>query len=155
MVAINDGGNNGFDATAVEPQKAFEPLPAGDYLCVITNSEMKPTKKGDGQYLEVQLEVLDGPHKGRRLFDRFNLQNPNPQAVEIARRQFSGLCHAVNVMRVQDSCQLHNIPCVVQVKCKKRDDNGEWSNEVGGYKAKSTTPAATAPAAGGAAPWAR
>lgn len=34
----------GFDAQTVEPNDSFDPLPNGDYLCIITASEMKPTK---------------------------------------------------------------------------------------------------------------
>lgn len=153
MVAIN--GANGFDASTVDPDAGFEPIPDGEYVAIITESEMKPTSKGTGQYLQVKMEIVDGQHKGRTLFDRFNLQNPSEQAVNIAMRQFSALCHAVNVLRVQDSCQLHNIPFIAKVKCKKRTDNGEWTNEIGGYKAKSATSSAPQQQATGAAPWAR
>ena len=38
----------GFDASVVEPQSAFEPIPAGKYLALISESEMKPTKTFDG-----------------------------------------------------------------------------------------------------------
>ena len=31
---------------------------------------MKPTKNGTGQYLECEYQVLDGEHKGRKLFPR-------------------------------------------------------------------------------------
>ena len=34
---------NGFDAATVDPATDFEPLPAGKYLTVITESQMKPT----------------------------------------------------------------------------------------------------------------
>ena len=42
---------NGFNAAQVEPSQDFEPIPAGKYLAVITETEMKPTKNGSGQYL--------------------------------------------------------------------------------------------------------
>lgn len=153
MVAIN--GSNGFDASTVEPDAGFEPIPDGEYVAIISASEMKPTKSGNGSYLQAKIEIVDGPHKGRVLFDRFNLQNPNQQAVNIAMRQFSALCHAVNVIKVQDSCQLHNIPFIAKVKCKKRADNGEWTNEIGGYKAKTAQSSAPQQQAAGAAPWQR
>jgi len=40
---------NGFDANQVEPAAKFDPIPAGKYLAVITESEQKPTKAGTGQ----------------------------------------------------------------------------------------------------------
>ena len=47
-----------FNANEVEPTTAFEPLPAGKYLAAITASEVKATKKGDGNYLELEFTVL-------------------------------------------------------------------------------------------------
>jgi hypothetical protein len=105
-----------FDATTVEPHTDFEAIPAGDYLCLITDSQMKTTKNGMGQYLELVLQVLDGPYKNRQLWDRLTLIHPHPKTVEIAQRQLSALCHAAGVLQVQDSVQLHNIPLRVRVK---------------------------------------
>ena len=68
-----------FDASSVEPTVSFEVLPPGKYLVQIVNSEMRPTKDGLGRYLHIELDVLDGPHAGRKLFDRLNLVNGNPQ----------------------------------------------------------------------------
>ena len=124
----------GFDANTVEPNDSFDPLPNGDYLCIITASEMKPTKAGDGAYLEVELQVLDGPHQGRKLWDRLNLNNANETAVRIARGALSSICRAVGVPQPNDSCELHDLPLLVKVACKKRDDTDEMTNVVKGYK---------------------
>jgi hypothetical protein len=35
---------NGFDASLVEPNAEFDPLPAGKYVAAVTASEMKPSK---------------------------------------------------------------------------------------------------------------
>lgn len=32
-----------FDANTVDPATSFEPLPAGKYIAIITESEKKPT----------------------------------------------------------------------------------------------------------------
>lgn len=134
---------SGFDASQVEPASSNDPLPAGKYLAAITNSEMKPTKAGTGSYLELTFAVLDGPHKGRCLWARLNLDNPNGTAVQIARAELSAICRAVGVMAPKDSVELHNLPLVVSVKCKKRDDTGDITNEIAGYEKK--TAAASAP----------
>ena len=128
---------NGFNAHEVEPTSNFEPLPAGKYLAVITDSEMKPTKSGTGQYLQLSLQILEGPYKGRYVWARLNLHNPNPTTVQIARQELSAICRAVGVMQPTDSVELHNIPLVISVKCKKREDTGEITNEVKGYEAKA------------------
>ena len=83
-----------FDATTVEPNKPLEALPPGRYVVQIVNSEMRPTKDGMGQYLWLELDVLEGEYAGRKLFDRLNLINANPTTVEIAQRTLSAICHA-------------------------------------------------------------
>ena len=50
----------------------------------IVSSEMCPTKDGGGQYLWLELDALEGPLMGRKLFDRLNLVNASAQTVEIA-----------------------------------------------------------------------
>lgn len=148
---------NGFDATNVEPNAGFDPIPAGKYLAAITASEMKPTKNGKGEYLELEMEVLEGPFKGRKLWDRLTLRHPNEKTVQIAKGTLSSICRAVGVMAPRDSVELHNLPLVASVGCKKREDNGEITNTVKGYaKRDGAAPARPAPAATGSAPpWKR
>lgn len=124
-----------FDATNVAPQTAFEVLPAGSYSAMIVASEMTPTKDGNGEYLKLTLEIIEGVHTGRKLFDRLNLKNANQQAVDIARATLSAICHATGVMRPGDSAALHQLPMQITVRVVDRKDApGEKSNEVRGYK---------------------
>ena len=148
----------GFDAQKVEPTSEFEALPAGKYLAVITDSEMKPNKAGTGHYLQLAFEIIEGPHKGRKVWARLNLDNPNATAVQIARAELSAICRAIGVLAPNDSVELHNLPLVISVKCKKRDDTGEITNEIKGYAKKETSaPAAAAaqPSANSTPPWRR
>ncbi len=145
---------NGFNANEVDPAVGFDPIPAGKYLAIITESEMKPTKAGTGQYLQLTFQVLDGPYKGRLVWARLNLDNPSEMAVKIARAELSSICRAVGVMAPKDSIELHNLPLVIKVGCKKRDDTGEITNEIKGYEAKqqAASPAVTT---GSVPPWKR
>jgi Protein of unknown function (DUF669) len=118
-----------FDATGVEPNAPLEPLPPGDYEVQILQSEMRVTKAGTGQMLWLDMEVLQGPLKGRHVYDQLNLINPNPTAEEIAQRTLSAICHAVGKLQVADSEELHFQPLLVRVAVKP---NGY--NEVKGYK---------------------
>lgn len=137
---------NGFNASQVEPAQNLEPIPAGKYLAVITESEMKPTKNGSGQYLQLTFQVLDGPCKGRLVWSRLNLHNSNATTVQIAQQELSSICRAVGVLTPSDSVELHNIPLVVTVKLKKRDDTGDLTNEVKGYAKRESAPASAVPA---------
>lgn len=127
------GGN--FDATAVAPKTDFEIIPPGDYPVMIVNSEMKPTKDGTGQYLWLELDVIDGEFAGRKLWDRLNLVNKNAKAAEIAERTLSAICHAVGVMNVSDSEQLHGKAMLAKVKVKPAEGNYQAANEISTYAA--------------------
>lgn len=143
---------HGFDANQVEPAANFDPIPAGKYLAVITESEQKPTKAGTGHYLQLTFQILDGPHKGRLLWARLNLDNPHPTAVQIARAELAAICQAVGVMRPNDSVELHNLPVIISVRCKKRSDTGEITNEIAGYSRKEAPPAPPPAAVNGSGP---
>jgi hypothetical protein len=144
----------GFNANNVEPIGDFDPIPAGKYLAVITASEMKATKNGNGSYLELTFQVIEGPYKNRLLWSRLNLDNPSAQAVQIARAELSAICRAVGVTQPKDSIELHNLPLVVTVKCKNREDTGDVVNEIKNY-AKKEPVAAVPPVQTNTAPWRR
>jgi hypothetical protein len=127
---------NGFNAHEVEPSSTFDPLPAGKYLAAVTGTEMKATKDGKGSFLNIELTVVEGQYKDRKVWDRLCLNHSNSQTVKIAQGNLSALCRAVGVMTPRDSVELHNIPLVVTVKLKKREDTGELTNEVRGYARK-------------------
>lgn len=148
----------GFDANNVEPAGDFEPIPPGKYLAVITESEFKPTKAGTGSYLQLTFQITDGPCANRLLWARLNLDNPNDTARKIAQGELSAICRAVAVLAPNDSVELHNLPLVIHVRCKKRSDTGEIANEIKGYFKKETPqppPTAAAPASNSTPPWKR
>lgn len=124
---------NGFDATKYEPLAEYEVLPEGNYKAIITASEMKSTKNGQGMFLEVTFQVIEGDFKGRNLWARLNLQNQNETAVKIAQSELSSICHAVGVLTPKDSSDLHNRPLIIKVRTKKRNDSGDLTNEIKGY----------------------
>ncbi len=132
--------NQHFDASAVEPAAPFELLPPGRYSVQIVQSEMRATRAGNGQYLWLEMDVIEGPHQGRKIWDQLNLVNPNQQTVEIAQRTLSAICHAVGQMQVTDSEQLHFRPMQVTlaVEPDSRDkqkpiEEQRKQNKVKGY----------------------
>lgn len=150
-----------FDAETVAPRGDLDPIPQGKYIVAIIESEWAATKKGDGHMVKLTLEVLEGEYKGRRVWDNLNLANPNQQAVEIAQRTLSSICHACGVLRVKDTSELHNIPMLAKVVVKQ-EPGYEPRNEVKGYAAvagAALTPPASTPKPAGTrpaqAPWAK
>ena len=157
---------NGFNALEIEPATSYEPLPADWYKCVITDTEKKPTKAMTGSYLQLTIEVIEGQHAGRKVFDRLNLDNPNSVAVQIAQSSLSSVCRSINVNDPQDSIELRDKPLMVKISVKPADGQYGASNEVKGYEAALDVVAAvtgapvavsSAGAAGGVSvpPWKR
>ena len=158
-----------FDATSVEPTTAHELLPAGKYRAQIVESEMRVTKNGMGQLLWLMLGILEGEHKGRKIFDQLNLVNPNPATVEIAQRTLSAICHATGKMHVSDSEELHLIPMTIQVKIRPPKNGYGESNAIAYLPpergaaarmakpapatASTTAPSSAAPPKMASAPW--
>ena len=147
-----------FDANTVEPSSGFSPIPAGKYVAVITEDEMKDTRNGKGRYLQFTFEIIEGEYIGRKLWTRLNLENENMEAVKIARADLSAICRAVNVLKLQDTVQLHNLPLVISVKLKKDKETDELRNEIKGYESKQAFSGGSKPASPvgtATAPWAR
>ena len=126
-----------FNANEVEPSRELDPIPAGKYVAVITDSEMKDTRAGTGRYLQLEFEITDGEFAGRKVWARLNIENRNPEAVRMARADLSAICRAVNVLTPSDSADLHNLPLVIKVHVRKDKNTGEISNEIRGYESKA------------------
>lgn len=141
-----------FDANSVEPSN-FDVFPAGKYLAQIVSSEMRPTKDGRGQYLFLELDILEGPFAGRKLFDRLNLVNDNPDTVDIATRTLSSICRATGQMQVKDSEQLHLIPLIADVRVRPPKGQYGESNSIRYLpRNAAAAPATRAPGAYASAP---
>lgn len=115
----------GFDANEVPEDSGFSPVPKGRYPAIAIESEMKPTRAGTGEYLQAVFEILDGTHKGRRLWRRMNVKNPNPTAQDIGQRELAEWCKACGNPRPNDSEELHNIPVMLDVDTELDDRRRE------------------------------
>lgn len=122
-----------FNAAEVKPSEEFTPIPVGEYAAVITESESKRTKAGNGSFISLKFEIIEGQYKGRTVFSNLNVDNPNQQAVEIAMRDLSSICRAVNRMQITDTAQLHNQTLVIKVALEPRQD-GTMGNVIKAYK---------------------
>lgn len=116
------------------------PLPKGTYQAIVMDSTIKPTKAGTGQYIELVLQVIEGPHAGRRHWDRLNVSNPNKTAEDIALAQLQSLCQAVGVTNMTDTYQLHDRPFSVtlDIDRKEPDRNRVVSYQSAGWSQDST-----------------
>jgi hypothetical protein len=166
-----------FDASAVAPTKTYDAVVPGEYTAMITESEMRATSAGTGEYLALTFQIIGGDFDQRKLWVNLNLKNPSQQTVEFAQRDLSAICHATGVLHPQDTEELHDIPMSISVayeidklsKQPKLDSYGKPKNTVRGYKkagsqvaapvtsANSPAPAQApaAPSSAKATPWAK
>ncbi len=146
--------NFNFNAAAVEPmqQRSFAPLPTGDYDMMIVKSDIKPTKAGNGHYLELEMQVVGGEHSGRRHWERLNVDNPNKQAEDIAKAALASLCKALDIVDMTETEQLHDQVFVAAVEIDRKEPD---RNRIVGYKSGIPFGDASAPAAKPAAPAAK
>lgn len=136
-----------FDSTTVEPSTPFEPVPTGWYPVRIIESETKPTKDNAGAYIQLTLEIFAGEHQGKKGFDRLNVHNQNPQAVEIAWRTLSAICRATGVLQIENTAQLHGVPMEAKFvlrQAEKGPDGKDYgaSNDIKGYRSIEAQPTA-------------
>ena len=145
----------------------FTPLPAGDYNVTIHDAEIKQTKSGTGQYINLKFHV-DGPtHTGRFLFGALNIKNDSAQAEQIGRGQLGSILRAIGIESLEDTDQLCGGSLVAKVVVKPASGQYKEGNEIKAYKsagdAPATAPRAPAPAkptpsaapAKAAPPWAK
>lgn len=148
-----------FNAAEVQPS-SFEAIPTGTYEAVISNSESRPMKSGNGMGFNLEFEIISGECKGRKVFAWITFEHrTSPDAQRIGREQLSAICRAVGVTQLNDTAQLHNLPLHIVVALDKNDPT---RNIIKGFKAvKSVGTGVTGAAAPQAAPqnqgapWAR
>ena len=124
-----------FDASQVAPQQSSGPLPAGVYLAHIVESDVQPLKSGNGEGLKLTFEVIDGQHKGRKVYENLNIRHTSEDTQRIAQSQLSALCHAVNVIKLMDTAALHFKPVRINVTVREAVGQYKASNNIKGYEA--------------------
>jgi hypothetical protein len=114
--------NLDFDVQAYEASQPMGKLPAGNYRAIISGTQEKTSKAG-ARYVELTLEVIDGPHKGSKVWDNLNLWHPNEQPRNIARSTLRSISDAVGV-HCTNTDQLCNRPLTIEVLLEDSNYNG-------------------------------
>jgi len=130
-----------FDSDGYDDMSNFEPIPKGEYLVQVVESDFKTTKDQQGRFIELKFEVLNGEYKGRFIWTRLNVQNKNQMAVDIANKEFATICRAMGKGKITDTQQLHGIPVLMTVKVVPAKGNFDATNSPTGYKPVTENPA--------------
>lgn len=129
-----------FNAGSVEPMapRSYGPVPEGEYEMMVVKSDVKPTKAGNGHYIELEMHVISGEHSGRRLWERLNVDNPNKDAENIAKAALAALCAALGVDDMTETEQLHDLPFLAKVEIDRKEPD---RNRITGYASLGQAPA--------------
>lgn len=126
---MNLQGTSQYDPNMQENE--FELLPVGDYVAMITNSEIKQSKSG-ANYLSIQWEVLQGALKGKIILENLNLWYSDPgdpqktqTVINISQRALNAIKGATGVLNPQDSAEFHGKACLIKVGITK---DGQFNN---------------------------
>ena len=118
------------------PVSSNELLPDGIYLTKIAKSELKDTKSGTGQYLNIQFKVIDGQYEGKSIFNTYNVKNDNATAVKIGMEQLKSLLfHAGAPFTLAAPSDIEGFDVVLKVG-NKSDSYGD-KNIIKGYTTKA------------------
>jgi hypothetical protein len=122
---------NGHDADDLarmyrdtEAAKDMVPLPRGTYRCRIVDGEFIEAKSGTKGY-QLAFAVIDGEHKGRRVWDTCWL---TPAALPMSKQRLSKL--GVDDLAVLDNPLPQGIVCSVKVVLREDDDGTERNRVV-------------------------
>ncbi|BCM86867.1 DUF669 domain-containing protein [Methylobacterium indicum] len=114
-----------IDVDTIEIDNNYEPLPAGEYMAQVADSDVVETKAGTGLILKLTFEVMDGPSAGRKVWLNLNYKNPNATAQRIAHEQIKQICDAVGFAgHLTDSEVLHYKPLRVRLTVKQDPEYG-------------------------------
>ncbi|UYM16224.1 DUF669 domain-containing protein [Endozoicomonas euniceicola] len=118
----------GFNAGDYDHTDDISPLPAGDYVVVVTDARLIPTKSG-GRMVTVTYKVMEGQSQGRSLWSNHNIYNQSDKAQEIGRKEISRIAHAIGQPQLSDTDQLLNQVMTISVIIKQDPGYGP-KNEV-------------------------
>jgi hypothetical protein len=145
-----------FNANEFEPSfgSGNKLMPVNKLLVMIETSNWVETKNHDGEYISAEYVALEGPQKGIAITHRFNLHNNSVQAVEIAQKELSGLCHVTGVYNLSAPdgapplLMMHNKPFRIDVGWQKGQEpceerpNGGYTEVKAVYDANGNRPGA-------------
>ena len=145
-----------FNAAEVDTTSR-DAIPSGTYEAVVTDSETRATKNGNGMGINLTFEILsEGPANGRKVFAWINYENASAKAQQIGREELASLCKAVGVANLTDTNQLHNLPLMVTVGVDRNDPTRNVVKKYAAKAAQQTPSAQTSSAtASGTPPWRR
>jgi hypothetical protein len=115
---------SGFNA---DDYKGDDLFPDGEYSVIITESELTPRTKGNGDDWKFVFQVMDGKLQNRQItfwlaFDIPGATGGMEQALQIGKRTISDICRAVNITTPKRTEELKGKTLKLKLKIKEGKD---------------------------------
>lgn len=118
----------------VVEENSYTVIPEGWYEAEITNADIRVSKSGLGQYINIQYKIIGPTHSGAVVFNKVHIKNANPKAEEIGRQQIGAICRSIGIKKhITDTDELLGHRLRIKVVIKKQEDY-EPINDVRGWK---------------------
>jgi hypothetical protein len=115
-----------FDPSQYEGTTDLVPIPPGWQSAQIVEASCKEAlNNSSSTYVLAVFEIIEGEHKGRKIFQNVTLTNQNQQAVEIGQRLPTDICNALEIGPLKNLEVLQYKPLKVRVGIK-RDKDGVY-----------------------------
>ena len=128
-----------FDATDIPPAESDEPLPEGWYHVTIVAAEDHVAKNPDaGLTIKLTVEIdanHHADHKGRQIFDYLCINHKNDKPRNIARKNLSAICHAIDLFPLEEAKNLIGEKLLAKIKTRPAQDGYPASSDIKGYGA--------------------
>ena len=119
------------------PNQKYDPVDEGWYAIEAEEAEVKETKAGTGEYINLKFRIINGPFEGRVLWHNFNIKNKSDMAVQIGMGQLKKFMAAsdgvLNPNNLENVSDLIGFPVQAKLKIKRDDTYGD-SNVVTSFK---------------------
>lgn len=120
MKSFLESLDEAFAAAEVQENRTeFEPIPDGKYTVFVDTAELKEAKNGKPM-LALRLEILEGPHRGRKLFKNNVIQQ---NTVAILKQDLTRMGYAIDKLSELDPVDLLDRKLEVQKKTKEGYEN--------------------------------
>ena len=128
-------GSFNLDIAEIETEDGFSPLKPGNYLMQVIGSDVQPNKKGTGEFVKLEIEILE-PNAGRMIFEYFNIKHEVEATQKIGQQNLKVIQKLTKLNKFDESEQCHNIPFYADILIKagnlKSDGSGEkWPDSNG------------------------
>lgn len=162
MAKLSSIGLTSLNDISMEQYGGYQAIPAGVYNASVADVDLRNTKSRTGQYLSVQLDILDEPFDRRKVWANLNIINPSEKAQAIGRSQLKAMALSAGITDLQDTDDLVGALVKVVLGIDKEDSSRnvvkgfEYEEFAAAPTATAATPAVQAPpvaASASAMPW--